>query len=245
MGLPANRNPPPPPPANTDPIAQPSQSTTTAQPPSTPSELPPAALDLAAKIFDLARTGATDSLSSYLAAGIPPNLTNHAGDTLLMLAAYHDHASTVRLLVSRGADVNALNGRGQSPLAGAVFKGYEEVVRALVEAGADAEAGQPTAVEAGWMFRRWTCLRAMGVQVDDEGNPGEGVQRPALPGMLDGMGRPVEGGGQNGGAQNGGAQNGGVQNGGAECPVGQDAGNGRPAGGSVLTRDEVARMVGL
>ncbi|KAJ9657313.1 hypothetical protein H2201_008217 [Coniosporium apollinis] len=241
MGLPANQNPPPQPPANTDPLlAQSTASTSAAQPPSTPSELPPAALDLAAKIFDLARTGATDSLSAYLTAGIPPNLTNHAGDTLLMLAAYHDHVSTVRLLISRGADVNALNGRGQSPLAGAVFKGYEEVVKALVEAGADVEAGQPTAVEAGWMFRRWGCLRLMGVQVDDEGNPGEGVERPALPGMLDGMGRPVEGGVQNGGAQNEGAQNGG-----AECPVGQDAGNGRPAGGSVLTREEVARMVGL
>ncbi|KAJ9637138.1 hypothetical protein H2199_007424 [Coniosporium tulheliwenetii] len=74
MGLPANQNPPPQPPANTDPLlAQSTASTSAAQPPAPPANSP-AALDLAAKIFDLARTGATDSLSAYLTAGIPQTL---------------------------------------------------------------------------------------------------------------------------------------------------------------------------
>src|SRR5699024_9900387 len=45
----------------------------------------------------------------------PQNLTNDSGDTLLMLAAYHGHADTVRALLTRGADPNRLNDRGQSP----------------------------------------------------------------------------------------------------------------------------------
>jgi len=45
-----------------------------------------------------------------------------------MLAAYHGHASLVKLLLQHGGDPNRLNDRGQSPLAGAVFKGEDAVV---------------------------------------------------------------------------------------------------------------------
>jgi len=133
------------------------------QPPSDPSSLPPEALDLASKLFDFARSGDTTSLPQYLDAGIPPNLTNHEGNTLLMLAAYNGHAPLVSLLLSKGADANVLNGRGQSPLAGAVFKGYDEVVKVLTEAGADVRLGQPSAVDCARMFKREDALRLMGV----------------------------------------------------------------------------------
>ncbi|KAF2685984.1 ankyrin [Lentithecium fluviatile CBS 122367] len=91
--------------------------------PPSPSSLPPGALDLAAKLFDLARAGSTATLSQYLAAGVPKNFTNASGDTLLMLAAYHGNAETTKMLLDAGADPNVLNGRGQSVIAGAVFKG--------------------------------------------------------------------------------------------------------------------------
>jgi len=127
-------------------------------------ELPPEALQLASKLFDIARAGESDSLGAYLAAGIPPNLTNHAGDTLLMLASYHNHPATVSLLLSKNADPNALNDKGQSPLAGAVFKGHEGVVKVLVNEGkADIRAGKPTAVECAAMFKRWDLAEVMGV----------------------------------------------------------------------------------
>jgi ankyrin repeat protein len=87
------------------------------------------------------------------------NLTNGAGDTLVMLAAYHGHAEAVQLLIDRGADVDRLNGRGQSPVAGAIFKGEEAVVRALAAAGADPQAGHPTAVDAATMFGRQDYLQ--------------------------------------------------------------------------------------
>lgn len=74
-----------------------------------------------------------------------------------MLAAYHDHAPLVRLLLAHGADPNTLNDRAQSPLAGAIFKQADEVVEALLDGGADVDAGQPSAREAVGMFRveRW------------------------------------------------------------------------------------------
>jgi ankyrin repeat protein len=132
-----------------------------------PNSLPPEALDLAQKLFDLARSGQTSQLLPYLDAGIPPNLTNSEGNTLLMLAAYSGHASTVSVLLTRGADPNVLNDRGQSPLAGAVFKGYDGVVKVLVEEGkADGWAGQPNAVECGRMFKRYEALRIMGIEAE-------------------------------------------------------------------------------
>ena len=61
-----------------------SDSQQTASPPTLPSE----ALDLAAKLFDMARQGQTGPLTAYLDAGIPLNMRNSTGDTFLMLAAY-------------------------------------------------------------------------------------------------------------------------------------------------------------
>lgn len=114
----------------------------------------PALAGLAGRLFDMARAGDTASLAAYVDAGVPANLTNDAGDTLLMLAAYHGHADAVRALVARGADVDRCNDRGQSPIAGAVFKGEDDVVDALAEAGADPRAGHPTAVDTATMFGR-------------------------------------------------------------------------------------------
>jgi uncharacterized protein len=122
---------------------------------SEPDEAPP---ELAAKLFDLARSGDTDALTGYLDAGASAGLRNDAGDTLLMLAAYHGHAGTVAALLAHGADPNRANDKGQTPLAGAVFKGSDEIVRALVGAGADPAAGFPSAVETARMFGRTEFL---------------------------------------------------------------------------------------
>ena len=109
---------------------------------------------LANWLFDLARAGDSVRLAAYVDAGAPVDLTDADGNTLLMLAAYHDQPETVRALVARGADVDALNHQGQSPLAGAVFKQADAVVAALVEAGADPDAGTPTARATAAMFGR-------------------------------------------------------------------------------------------
>lgn len=108
--------------------------------------------EFATRLFDLARAGETERLRAYVEAGVPANLTNGTGDTLLMLAAYHGHAETVAMLVASGADPERLNDRGQSPLAGAVFKKEPDVVRVLLAAGASPDAGSPTARDTAALF---------------------------------------------------------------------------------------------
>jgi len=46
-------------------------------------------LDLAARLFDWARSGDAAMLAAYIDAGVPVNLTNTNGDTLVMLASYY------------------------------------------------------------------------------------------------------------------------------------------------------------
>jgi uncharacterized protein len=110
--------------------------------------------ELAGRLFTMARTGDTEPLVAYLDAGVPVDLNNESGDTLVMLAAYHGQAATVRALVGKGADVNRANDKGQTPLAGAVFKGEDDVVKALVDGGADPKGGHPSAIDAARMFGR-------------------------------------------------------------------------------------------
>jgi ankyrin repeat protein len=109
-------------------------------------------LKFAAKIFNLAREGDTGTLAAYVDAGVPVNLCNDKGDTLVMLAAYHGHLQTVSALLARGAGPGRPNDRGQTPLAGAVFKGERAVIGVLLDGGADPGAGMPSAVETARMF---------------------------------------------------------------------------------------------
>ena len=108
--------------------------------------------------FDFARAGETERLRSYIEHGVPANLTDAAGNTLLMLAAYHGYAETVSALVALGADPDRTNDRGQSPLAGAIFKGEDDVVEALLAAEADLDVGTPSARATAKMFDRGELL---------------------------------------------------------------------------------------
>lgn len=103
-------------------------------------------------ILDLAREGRTDELMSAVGAGVPVNLTGASGDSLLMLAAYHDHPRTVVALLDAGADTERVNDRGQTALGAAVFRRSEVSVRALLAAGADPHGGGRTAVEIAAFF---------------------------------------------------------------------------------------------
>ncbi|WP_258342721.1 ankyrin repeat domain-containing protein [Saccharopolyspora gregorii] len=104
--------------------------------------------------MDLAREGDTAQLLEFVEHGLPVDVADADANTLLMLAAYHGHAATVRALLDRGADPDRRNARDQSPIAGALFKGADEVVAVLREAGADLDAGTPTARDAATLFGR-------------------------------------------------------------------------------------------
>jgi ankyrin repeat protein len=118
--------------------------------------------------FDFARDGDSLALDRMVSAGLPVNLRNGKGHTLLMLAAYHGHADTVDTLVARGADVDARNDRGQTPLGGAAFKGHDAVVKTLLDAGADAKADQGfgiTAAGYAMMFGRFRTAKIIRAHV--------------------------------------------------------------------------------
>lgn len=114
----------------------------------------PDVVELAHRLLDAARAGDTALLERYLDAGAPVDLIDPQGNSLLMLAAYHGHAGTVRVLAARGADVDRVNDRAQTPLAGAVFKGEREVLEVLVAAGADPDLGAPSARATALFFER-------------------------------------------------------------------------------------------
>ena len=109
-------------------------------------ELDEETIAFAHRMFDLARTGGTEELIGNVTMGLSPNLTNDKGDTLLILASYHNHAGTVAALLGHGADPNRVNDRGQSALSAAVFRQNPETVRLLLAAGADPDGGTPSAV---------------------------------------------------------------------------------------------------
>ncbi|GAA4524330.1 MAG: ankyrin repeat domain-containing protein [Brachybacterium sp.] len=113
-----------------------------------------AVIELAHSLLDAARNGDSVTLLSLIDQGAPVDLRDGAGNSPLMLAAYHGHAELVRELAVRGADVDLSNDRGQSPLAGVAFKGFTAVAEVLLGAGADPGLGTPSALETARYFER-------------------------------------------------------------------------------------------
>ena len=69
------------------------------------SEAPdPEVVELATKIFDLARQGETEQLVAYVDAGVPANLTNDRGQTPLAGAVFKGETDVVKALLEGGAD---------------------------------------------------------------------------------------------------------------------------------------------
>ncbi|CVK86732.1 related to ankyrin [Fusarium mangiferae] len=135
--------------------------------------LTPEMIEFASRMYDAARKGDVATFEQALPAGLPPNLTNDKGDTLLMLAAYHGHADLVKVLIQHGADPNRLNDRGQSPLAGAVFKKEDAVIQELLDGGADPEYGQPSAAECITMFKQEDTWKSKFDVAPGKGQAGE------------------------------------------------------------------------
>ncbi len=92
--------------------------------------------------LDAARRGDSDTLAPMVRAGLPVNLADHKGNTLLMLASYHSHEEMVQALLDCGADPDRRNERGQTPLGGVAFKGYVAIARMLLDEGAALDADQ-------------------------------------------------------------------------------------------------------
>ncbi|HET9829428.1 MAG TPA: ankyrin repeat domain-containing protein [Nocardioidaceae bacterium] len=115
-------------------------------------DLTPEELEFLQSAFDDARNGDLEALVGKVDAGVPVNLTNSAGDTLLTLSAYHVQADLVRALLERGADHARVNDKGQTALAAAVFRQDRDIVTALLRAGADPDLGSRSAVAIATFF---------------------------------------------------------------------------------------------
>ncbi|MDO4262933.1 MAG: ankyrin repeat domain-containing protein [Deinococcus sp.] len=125
------------------------------------SELDPQILELLQRMFDLARAGEAAEVRQWLEKGVPANLTNEKGDTLLMLAAYNGQPEVVRVLLEAGADAGRANDRGQTPLQAAAFKGDLDMVRLMLDLGVDVDSPGPdgrTALFLAAMFDRTEML---------------------------------------------------------------------------------------
>ncbi len=126
-----------------------------------PNAAPPAlddeTLAFAARVFQYARMGHAEELAELFGQGLPANLRNDKGDSLLMLAAYNGQAAAVQVILEAGGDPELANDRGQTPLAGAAFKGEADIVRLLLEHGAQVDGagdGTRTALMVAAMFDR-------------------------------------------------------------------------------------------
>lgn len=111
-----------------------------------------AELAYVSSLFDAARNGDTQLLSSAIEAGVPVNLTNSKGDTLLNLAAYLEREETVAMLLAHGADTERVSDMGFTALVCAVFRGNEPIARALLEARAGQATGHQHAQDVARVF---------------------------------------------------------------------------------------------
>jgi ankyrin repeat protein len=121
-------------------------------------------VNLARAAFQHARAGETERMAQLLRAGLPVNLCNERGDSLLMLASYHGNLNVTRLLLEQRADPERANDRGQTPLAGAAFKGDAVVARLLLDFGARVDgksAEGKTALMFAAMFDQLDVLKLL------------------------------------------------------------------------------------
>ncbi|MCJ2090154.1 ankyrin repeat domain-containing protein [Methylobacterium sp. E-005] len=114
-------------------------------------------LAFAARVFQYARMGHAEELAELFGQGLPANLRNDKGDSLLMLAAYNGQAEAARVILEAGGDPELANDRGQTPLAGAAFKNDLTMARLLLQHGAAVDGtgdGSRTALMTAAMFDR-------------------------------------------------------------------------------------------
>ena len=111
-------------------------------------ELDDATLAFAEQVFDSARGGDSARLGELLVQGMPANLCNHAGDSLLMLASYHGHLDASRLLLQHGADVESRCEDGKTALMMAAMFNRVAIVEYLATQGADPRASDSNGATA-------------------------------------------------------------------------------------------------
>lgn len=113
---------------------------------------PEARLEFIDGVFDLVRNGRAEPLQEMLDSGVPVDVRNAKGDSLLIIAAYSQQNSIVTDLIDRGADKDVVNAMGQTAISCAVFRNDAAILHALLLSGANPDAGARTGLEIAEQF---------------------------------------------------------------------------------------------
>ena len=100
-------------------------------------------------IFSYARHGRCADIERLLDRGIPINVRDHFGNTMLTIACQNGNKRVAKCVLRRGADINAKNQKGNTPLHYCFHYGYGDTLgQYLISKGADSAArnntGKPT-----------------------------------------------------------------------------------------------------
>lgn len=103
-------------------------------------------------VFDLARSDRAAELREMIESGVPVDLTNARGDSLLIVATYAQQPNAVKALLALGANTDLVNGMGQTAVACAVFRNDKDLLQLLLDAGANPDVGAHTALAIAQQF---------------------------------------------------------------------------------------------
>ncbi|HLT28705.1 MAG TPA: ankyrin repeat domain-containing protein [Myxococcaceae bacterium] len=90
-------------------------------------------LSLTREAFGQARSGRAPALEALLACGVPVDIRNEHGDSLLMLAVANGHLEAAQILLEHGADPEITNALGASPIQVASRREDDAMVVLLLE----------------------------------------------------------------------------------------------------------------
>ena len=129
--------------------------------------------------FQAARDGDVKTLSAYFETGLPAEIVNERGDTLLILAAYHTHPEAVKVLLDQDkTPIEAKNKMGFTALTGAAYRGNLPIVKQLAAKGARLDAangkGQTPLMYASMFGRAEVVAYLVEKKADLDAKDGEG-----------------------------------------------------------------------
>jgi uncharacterized protein len=103
--------------------------------------------NLTTPLIAAAANGHLETVRLLLDRGANLEMTNNAGDTVLMETCKRPYPQMVKLLLERGARVNTSGRSGHTALLYAAFHGHTEIIQQLLAAGADPLASATNAPE--------------------------------------------------------------------------------------------------